>query len=136
MKQWIAVLFVLMNLFACHEDSQPGTTKQAVKPPTHINEVHYNNGKQLFMRNCATCHLVNRDMSGPALAGVTHRWPSDRILLRAFIKNSDSVIKVNPYAQELWKKWNEVAMNKFPLLADSSIDHLLYYIETYAATQP
>ena len=41
-------------------------------PPTiEVNS----KGKQLFQQNCASCHSITKDLTGPALAGVEERGP-------------------------------------------------------------
>ncbi len=49
-------------------------------------------GKALFAQNCASCHAVNKDLTGPALKGVEDRWP-DKKLLYKWIRNNQEVIK-------------------------------------------
>lgn len=84
-------------------------------------------GKKLFYGKCASCHMVNKDMSGPALKGVEARWP-DRKKLYAFIKNSEEVIRSDAYARALWQEWNQTMMPPHPDLTDANIDAILAYI--------
>ena len=51
------------------------------------NQLNAQDGKALFSANCASCHAVNKKLTGPALAGVEDRWP-DKQNLYAWIKNS------------------------------------------------
>ena len=44
------------------------------------------NGQTLFQTNCASCHLVHKKLTGPALAGTEERWP-DRKKLYGWIHN-------------------------------------------------
>ena len=39
------------------------------------NTANAQDGKALFQANCASCHAVNKKLTGPALAGVEDRWP-------------------------------------------------------------
>lgn len=90
-------------------------------------------GKALFSQNCASCHAINKDLTGPALAGVEDRWP-DQKMLYAWIRNSQAVIKSGyPRAVEVYNQWNKVAMNQFPNLTDAEIASLLKYINEEAA---
>jgi mono/diheme cytochrome c family protein len=88
-------------------------------------------GKQLFMSNCASCHHVTRDLTGPAMYGVRSRW-KDQKLLREFVRNSTAVIKKDKYAKELYEKWNKTQMNLFPKLTDAEIDSIFDYVDAEA----
>ena len=90
-------------------------------------------GKALFSQNCASCHAVNKQLTGPALAGVEDRWP-DKAMLHAWIKNNQQVIKSGyPYAVNLYNSFNKTAMNLFPNLTDKEIDAILAYIKSVPA---
>lgn len=84
-------------------------------------------GKALFKANCASCHALNKDLTGPALAGVEDRWPS-KDLLRLWIKNwSAAVATGDPYAAKI-QNWSAISMNKFDNLKDAEVDAILAYI--------
>lgn len=68
-------------------------------------------------------------MTGPALRGVSNRWP-DKALLYAFIRNSEAVIAVDAYARKLYLEYNQTAMNKHDDLSDADIAAILNYIES------
>lgn len=88
-------------------------------------------GKALFAQNCASCHAVNKDLTGPALKGVEDRWP-DKKLLYKWIRNNQEVIKSGyPYAVNLYNAWNKTQMNLFTSLTDAEIDAILKYIREY-----
>ena len=86
-------------------------------------------GKQLFYGKCASCHMVNKELTGPALKGVEDRWP-DKQKMYAFIRNSDSVIQTDKYARDLWLQYNQTAMTKHPDLKDEEIRAILQYIKS------
>jgi len=92
-----------------------------------VLSVQGQDGKALFKANCASCHALNKDLTGPALAGVESRWPS-RDLLRLWVKNwSAAVATGDPYAVKI-QDWSPISMNKFDNLADAEIDAILDYI--------
>src|SRR5438270_7729474 len=92
------------------------------------------NGQALFSQNCASCHAVNKDLTGPALAGVEQRWGGDRKKLHAWIHNNQAFLKTgDKYANELYLKYNKTQMNLFPNLADAEIDAILDYIKATPA---
>lgn len=86
-------------------------------------------GKALFSQNCASCHAVHKQLTGPALAGIEERV-SDRNQLYEWIRNSESVIKSGePYFVDLYNRFNKTSMNKFPNLTNEDIDNILDYIK-------
>jgi len=97
------------------------------------NQLNAQDGKALFSQNCASCHAVNKNLTGPALAGVEDRWPEKKNLY-AWIKNSAAFLKTgDPYATKLYNDYNKTAMNLFPSLTDQDIDAILAYIKTVPA---
>lgn len=106
-----------------------GCGNQSGSAPVTTNTVNpVDAGQQLFQQNCASCHTIKIDLVGPALAGVSERWP-DKQQLYAFIKNAPEVVKQNKYAESLWKKYNQSMMTPFPNLTDKEIDAILLYID-------
>ncbi|MFN7014614.1 MAG: c-type cytochrome, partial [Bacteroidia bacterium] len=90
-------------------------------------------GKQLFQANCAKCHMIDRKMTGPALQGVTERWP-DSTKLYAWIKNSQAFLATgDEYANKLYLEYSKSPMQAFPNLADNEIASILAYINAEAA---
>ncbi|MDF2187399.1 c-type cytochrome [Paraflavitalea sp. CAU 1676] len=85
-------------------------------------------GKALFDEKCATCHGVDKELTGPALRGIQDRV-KDKKLLHDWIRNSPAVLKAgNPYFQGLYEKYGKVSMSVFPSLTDEEIDNILLYI--------
>ncbi|MEO7310844.1 MAG: cytochrome c [Chitinophagaceae bacterium] len=92
-------------------------------------------GKLLFSANCASCHKIDRDLTGPALMGVEDRWP-DQKLLYQWIRNNKVVLQTgNKYANELYRNWNKTAMNTFSNLTDAEIAAILKYLKMHDAQQ-
>jgi mono/diheme cytochrome c family protein len=97
------------------------------------NQLNAQDGKALFSQNCASCHAVNKKLTGPALAGVEDRW-SDKKNLYAWIKNNQAFLKTgDAYANKLYNEYNKTAMNLFPALTDKDIDAILAYIKSVPA---
>ncbi len=97
-------------------------------------------GKNLFIANCASCHNKNMkdNLTGPALGGVEERWAEfPRKDLYAWIRNSQALIAAgHPRANELWAKWKPTLMNNFPGLTDEQIESTLLYINNVATAPP
>lgn len=92
--------------------------------------VYAQDGKALFQQNCASCHAVHKDLTGPALAGIEERVP-DQKLLYAWIRNNQAVLKTgNKYFNDLYAQWNRTAMNLFPNLTDEEIGAMITYINS------
>lgn len=120
--------FVLSMLMAVVFQQCGSPESNVSKGPSQADE-----GKELFSINCASCHALNLDLTGPALAGVETRWP-DKQKLYAYIRNSQAVIAEDKYAKDLYEKWNKTLMTPFPNLTDQQIDLIMGYIKT--AAQP
>ena len=97
-------------------------------------------GKNLFIANCAACHNKNMkdNLTGPALSGTEERWAAyPRAELYSWIRNSQSMISAgHPRATELWNKWKPTLMNNFPQLTDDQIESLLLYIKDPSTGPP
>ena len=86
-------------------------------------------GKDLFSQNCASCHKVHADATGPKLAGVNQRRTEAWLI--KWIRNSQSMIKSgDATAVKLYNDWNQTAMNSFPDLSDDDIKSILAYVDT------
>lgn len=90
-------------------------------------------GKTLFQTNCASCHLVDRKLTGPALRGVDDRWGGDRAKLHAWIKNPAGFAKGDAYATNLIKEYAPVLMTPFPSLSEKEMDAILDYVKSVPA---
>ncbi len=92
-------------------------------------------GKALFLQNCASCHAIDRQLTGPALQGVLDRWPNKKNLY-AWIHNNQAFLKTgDPYANALYLKFNKTQMNLFPNLTDNEIGAILKYISEWKPPQ-
>lgn len=91
-------------------------------------------GKALFTNNCAQCHAVTEEVVvGPGLKGVQQRTPG-REWLHKWIRNSSAVIATgDPYAVQVYNKYQKIQMSSFPNLTDSDIDGILAYIDQASA---
>ena len=102
--------------------------------PNSMNKYVYRgngpDGKAIFQNNCASCHSVIKDLTGPALSGVSQRLP-DRKLVHRWVRNPACVLKSgNVYFNTLKKRFDNVQMTAFPDLSDAEIDAILDYVES------
>jgi mono/diheme cytochrome c family protein len=94
-------------------------------------------GGGLFQQNCASCHAVNKDLTGPRLAGVETRgqW-ADRKQLYAWIHNPSKYMQTDPYTQGLKASHGNVMMTAFPQLSEKEIDAIIDYVNKTASAAP
>ena len=95
---------------------------------SHSQDLDVNKGKSLFNANCAACHKLNKNLIGPALAGVSEKYEKE--WLYTWIKNSSAMIKSgDERAVAIWEEYNKAAMNAFPQLSNNDIDNILAYTD-------
>ncbi|MBO9632567.1 MAG: c-type cytochrome [Chitinophagaceae bacterium] len=100
------------------------------------NKLTAQDGQKLFQDNCATCHSVVKDLTGPALKGVEERV-KDKKLLHAWIRNNQAVLASgDKYFNDLFQKWGKTPMNVFPAMSDEEIDAILKYVREYKVPTP
>jgi mono/diheme cytochrome c family protein len=115
--------FLFLSLFVL----LAGVAKAA--PPTE-------EGKAIFATRCASCHNINKVLTGPALAGVDERHSIDWIV--AFVQSSQSLIKKgDKEALALYEKFNNIPMPDHPDLTADNIKNIVAYIkaETKAVSE-
>lgn len=87
----------------------------------------------LFYDNCASCHSINKDLTGPALKGAMQRLlpvhNGDKRGIYDFIRNPAKVMTRVKYYQDLKVKFGGVMMTAFPNLTDDNLDYLFAYLE-------
>ena len=82
-----------------------------------FTSIHAQDGKTLYQGNCASCHAINKQLTGPALAGVETRGPwTDRANLYKWVKNPAAFIPTTPYTKELQAQFGGQIMPAFPQL--------------------
>lgn len=90
-------------------------------------------GNIIFKDNCASCHSVKKDLTGPALAGSIQRLlpvhNGDKKGIYAFIRNPAKVMANIKYYQDLKKKFGGAMMTAFVSLTDEELDNIFAYIE-------
>ena len=89
-------------------------------------------GKVLFMSNCASCHKVDRKLTGPALAGLEDRgkWADHNELLK-WINNPSAYMANDSYTQGLKTEYGSM-MTAFPALTLKDVDAIVTYINAEA----
>lgn len=90
-------------------------------------------GKTIFNARCASCHNVNKQLTGPALAGVHERRSIDWII--NFVQSSQSMVKGGDKdAVALFEKFNKIPMPDHPDLTDDNIKSIVEFVKTESKT--
>ena len=90
-------------------------------------------GKTIFTARCASCHNVNKQLVGPALAGVYDRRSIDWII--NFVHSSQKLVKSgDQYAVALFEKFNKIPMPDHPDLTDDNIKSIVEYVKSESKT--
>ena len=85
------------------------------------------NGKTIFQARCAACHNVHKQLTGPALAGVSDRRSTEWII--NFVKSSQSVIRSGDKdAVALFESFNKIPMPDHKDLTEEDITSIIEYI--------
>jgi cytochrome c551/c552 len=86
-------------------------------------------GKALFNNRCASCHNVNKDLTGPALAGIDERRSIEWII--NFVHSSQKVIKSGDKdAVAVYEKFNKIPMPDHTDLSETNIKSIVDFIKT------
>lgn len=93
-------------------------------------------GEVLFKANCASCHNLDRKLTGPALRGAVDRWDGEIDEMVAFIKNSQGYMKAgrpkSAYASKLYDEYNKTLMPAQSVSEDQAKAILTYIQEAPA----
>ncbi|MBL7883572.1 MAG: cytochrome c, partial [Bacteroidia bacterium] len=94
------------------------------------NSISAADAAKIFKQNCAVCHsLGTNKLTGPGLAGVASRVPSDD-WLKSWIKNSSAMIKSgDAYATKIYNENGQAQMSAFEFLSDEELTSLIDYIK-------
>jgi cytochrome c553 len=82
-------------------------------------------GRRLFLTNCASCHGVNKKLTGPGIAGADKKVP--RELYYDFIHNPAKTAKKSSYYSHLIAEYEGIIMTGFPGLSNRDIDCIIDY---------
>ncbi len=98
-------------------------------------------GEDLYKANCASCHWLDRDLTGPRLYGITYR--RSKKWLYDFTRNPEKKISgsvsdsaTDYYANCLYNEYKPTVMSAFPNLTDNDLDNLYGYIKAETDKQP
>lgn len=91
-------------------------------------------GKAIFTTRCTSCHNVNAQVVGPALAKVDERHAVDWIV--SFVHSPKTMIdKSDTAAVALYNKFNHIVMPDHQDLSEADIKNVLAYIKSETKTE-
>jgi cytochrome c551/c552 len=92
--------------------------------------VQAQDGKQIFQQNCASCHALDKLITGPPLRDVTKRgpWAEDKKNLHAWIKNAPAFLPTTAYTKDLQKTYGTIMTNFSNVLSDAQVDAVIGYL--------
>lgn len=95
-------------------------------------------GEQLFKSKCNTCHMVDKNSTGPNLKGVKQKWAEagEADLLYKWVENSAGLIASGKSKMaNAIKDFSASAMSPQTVTKDE-VDAILDYVDTYAPPAP
>ena len=128
---YIVMIFVIIAVayFAFYyEKHKPAVTEHLnITYEDLINRPDIAAGKALFIEKCAACHTLRKghDFFFQKIADNDY----DPVLLYAFIRNSERVIKSGNHYVDMFNAFNKVYMTAFPDLTDNEIEEIIDYIK-------
>jgi mono/diheme cytochrome c family protein len=105
-----------------------------LKNDTSKNEECIKAGQILFWQNCASCHAVTKQLTGPALAGADKRLT--REMYYELVHNPAEFARKNEYFKCQIHSYNGVLMTNFPQLGNDAIDCIIKFINNEVKKRP
>lgn len=101
---------------------------------TDLVKGNSSNGAMLFGKYCTSCHSAGSNkVVGPGLANIGSKVPQpSRVFLRAFIRNSEKVLKekgeFGRYANRIFEEYGKSPMSNYENLSEEEIEALIDFI--------
>lgn len=130
----LILLMISMGIFLYKTFPESGLiaeSKTIIDPDLTVTSTEISKGQQLFKQNCASCHAIDKDLTGPALRAVAQRgpWAENKETLKKWIKNPSVFIASDPYAKALKEKYGLVMPSQGHLY-DTDIEDVISYISS------
>lgn len=132
MNKIIIVAVCSLLLASCGNQPKSAKTGKEAPVAAATAPAEQNIGKEIYLKNCTTCHALNKDMAAPALAGVVGRWKNDTTRLVSFIKNATQYIKAEgeqSYIGQLNARWYHLVMPPYAAYTDNELRSVIRYID-------
>ncbi|TMM50984.1 cytochrome c [Maribacter algarum] len=129
MKKLIPLLLFTFLFVSCKPDVKSVKKEVGLKTETSQKDKKYEEGRSLFLINCASCHStqMNKIMTAPALGGVTKR--REKKWLYDYTRNSMEMFKNGDSIAVELRNQGWALMTSFPDLTDEKLDIIYYFVE-------
>ncbi len=98
--------------------------------PTNLDNANTSlgltSGAGVFQRNCASCHKIDKDATGPALAHIPQN--RDPAWMGMFISDWRALLHTDRYTRCLNERWGRMQHPVFPNLSHEEYDSLFRFI--------
>lgn len=98
------------------------------------NSVSAQDGKALFMSKCASCHALDKDITGPKLRGVLDRDPynGDFKKISQWVRHTETLTKGDKYYSDLKNQYGGSQMTQFDesVLPEKDLEAIIKYTST------
>ncbi|MBL7985685.1 MAG: c-type cytochrome [Flavobacteriales bacterium] len=93
--------------------------------------VDLRNGERIFKGLCASCHKLDKHMTGPALKGILDRAPQPSLKwLRTFLTNEDSLVKAeDPYTLSMRRSWGCLWTHRADGMTEKQLIDLMAWVQ-------
>ena len=96
----------------------------------HLDSIGKIDGKAIFQSKCASCHAIERDMTGPKMEGVIGRWGGNMHQIRVWVKNWARAVAAGYPRAVVVEKFSGSAMTQFEdAISDAEIDAVIQYAD-------
>lgn len=112
----LLTICIVLSLSYCSRDTANYST----------DETTLAQGKDLFSKNCISCHGLNQDGFGPKLGGITSLLSKDELI--GFIKDPSAAIEAGGRAAQLYDRYKR-EMLPYAHMSDDEITSILSYID-------
>lgn len=134
MKQLRSILFLLpaltfLSFSAFAQDTASAEADTASSDEPESGKITAAKGEKLYQEHdCNTCHKINEDLVGPALAGVNERRPEAWLI--KWIQHSQKLVEAgDDYAVEIFNEYNQTIMPPANVTPDE-VRSILAYIKS------
>lgn len=115
----------LLLFTSCNSDAPQDRATDTIQTVSEAD-----GGKLIFQQYCASCHMMDQDVTGPKLRGALARWNNDTVRIKAFIRNSAELIAdKDPLALQAQQRGRGGVMPAFPNLSEDELQKLIAYIQ-------
>jgi len=87
-------------------------------------------GYEVFKANCAPCHNMEKEATGPALMGAASRAPSKNFI-KALLLNPDKTLSASAYGRKLRKTYPVQHPCFKDFLTEEEINDVVFMLETF-----